>query len=186
MSLELRFFATFREAVGTKTISREYDAATVGDVLVALESEFEGLAGQILEDGAVQPQVNVLLNGRDVTHEQGIDTPVDGDETMSIFPPVAGGAAGDERVSDAAIRREKSYRGISLRLAREYLVKLGGEAAADDRVEAADWAASLSAEKVSIGPTLSLTEVTVVFEGKEGALGSLIEKFSRKAMRAGG
>jgi len=91
MSLELRFFATFREAVGTKTITREYDAATVGDVLAALESEFQGLAGQILEDGEVQPQVNVLLNGRDVVHEQGIDTSVDPDDTLSIFPPVAGG-----------------------------------------------------------------------------------------------
>jgi molybdopterin synthase sulfur carrier subunit len=92
MSLELRFFATFREAVGTKTISREYDAATVGDVLVALESEFEGLAGQIMEDGAVKSQVNVLLNGRDVTHEQGVDTPIEPDDTLSVFPPVAGGA----------------------------------------------------------------------------------------------
>ena len=92
MSIELRFFATFREAVGSKTISREYDAATVGDVLVALESEFEGSAGQILEDEEVQPQVNVLLNGRDVVHEQGIDTPVGPDDTLSIFPPVAGGA----------------------------------------------------------------------------------------------
>jgi molybdopterin synthase sulfur carrier subunit len=95
MSIELRFFATFREAVGSKTISREYDAATVGDVLVALESEFEGLAGQILEDEEVQPQVNVLLNGRDVVHEQGIDTPVEPDDTLSIFPPVAGGARAD-------------------------------------------------------------------------------------------
>lgn len=91
MPLELRFFATFREAVGTKTITREYDATTVGDVLVALESEFDGLTGQILDDGAVQPQVNVLLDGRDVTHEQGIDTPIEPDDTLSIFPPVAGG-----------------------------------------------------------------------------------------------
>jgi molybdopterin synthase sulfur carrier subunit len=94
MTLELRFFATFREAVGTKTITREYDAATVGDVLVALESEFEGLAGEILDGGAVKPQVNVLLNGRDVTHEQGVDTPIEPDDTLSIFPPVAGGASG--------------------------------------------------------------------------------------------
>ena len=94
MSLELRFFATFREAVGTKTITRDYDARTVGEVLVALESEFEGLSGEILADGAVRGQVNVLLNGRDVTHEQGIDTPIEPDDTLSIFPPVAGGAGG--------------------------------------------------------------------------------------------
>ncbi|WP_256545971.1 ubiquitin-like small modifier protein 1 [Halobellus inordinatus] len=94
MTFQLRFFANFREAVGTKTITREYDAETVGDVLVALESEFEGLAGQIIEDGRVRPQVNVLLNGRDVEHEAGTDTPIEPDDTLSIFPPVAGGAFG--------------------------------------------------------------------------------------------
>ena len=96
MTFQLRFFANFREAVGTKTITREYDAETVGDVLVALEDEFEGLTGEILEDGAVRPQVNVLLNGRDVEHEQGIETPIEPDDTLSIFPPVAGGALGGE------------------------------------------------------------------------------------------
>lgn len=89
-------------------------------------------------------------------------------------------------MSGTQVTRTKSYRGISLRLAREYLVKLGGEAVAEDRIEAADWAASLSAEKVSIGPTVKLTEVTVVFEGEEEALGDLVPRFSQKAMRAGG
>ncbi|MFA1609474.1 hypothetical protein [Halobellus rubicundus] len=82
--------------------------------------------------------------------------------------------------------RERSYRGISVRLARKYLGKLGGTAVDDERVEADDWAASLSASKVSIGPTLELTEVTVTFEGDPDALDDLIERFSQKAMRAGG
>jgi hypothetical protein len=89
-------------------------------------------------------------------------------------------------VTETHVTREKSYRGISLRLAREYLVKLGGEAVDEVRVEADGWAASLSAEKVSVGPTLKLTEVTVVFEGDTDALEGLIPKFSQKAMRAGG
>ena len=83
-------------------------------------------------------------------------------------------------------RREKSYRGISVRLARHYLEKLGGEIVSDERVKGEGWTASLSAEKVSIGPTLSLTEVTVVFEGDPEVLDPLIERFSQKAMRAGG
>jgi len=89
-------------------------------------------------------------------------------------------------VSDAVVRRERSYRGISIRLAREYLVKLGADAVDDDRVAADAWSASLSAETVSIGPTLTLTEVTVVFEGEPETLDPLIERFSQKAMRAGG
>ena len=84
------------------------------------------------------------------------------------------------------MREERSFRGISQRLARHYLENLGGEVENDDRVVGDDWEATLSAEKVSVGASLSLTEVTVVFEGDEERLEPLIEKFAQKAMRAGG
>lgn len=98
------------------------------------------------------------------------------------------------------MRVEKSYRGISERLARHYLSNLGGEVrddgdggVADEDAEegtadvvADDWRASISSEKVNIGPSVKLTEVTVVFEGDETTLDALVEDFSQKAMRAGG
>lgn len=84
------------------------------------------------------------------------------------------------------MKREKSFRGISQRLAIHYLENLGGEQVDDDEVAAEDWRATTSTGKVSIGSSLSLTEVTVVFEGEEDVLDPLIEKFSQKAMRAGG
>jgi hypothetical protein len=82
--------------------------------------------------------------------------------------------------------RERSYRGISKRLAAQYLETLGGDRLSDATVEGDGWTASLSAEKVSVGPTLELTEVTVVFEGAPAALDDLVDRFSQKAMRAGG
>jgi hypothetical protein len=57
---------------------------------------------------------------------------------------------------------------------------------ADDRVEGDAWVATLADDEVSIGPSLKLTEVTVVFEGDPSTLDPLIERFSQKAMRAGG
>ncbi|SDZ94670.1 molybdopterin synthase sulfur carrier subunit [Haloplanus vescus] len=94
MHLNLRFFATFREAVGQKTLEHEFeDGATVGNVLSTLESEYEGLEGQILtEDGDLQPNLNILKNGREVLHMEGTETLMEDDDTLSIFPPVAGGA----------------------------------------------------------------------------------------------
>jgi len=87
------------------------------------------------------------------------------------------------------IERERSYRGISARAAVGYLENLGGEQV-DDRVVAAEdgsWRASLSEERVDVGPSLKLTEVTVAFEGENGdELDRLVEKFSQKAIRAGG
>ncbi|WP_137284749.1 hypothetical protein [Halorussus salinisoli] len=89
------------------------------------------------------------------------------------------------------MRVEKSYRGISERLARRYLSNLGGDIEGGDPegdgdVVADDWRASISSEKVEIGPSVKLTEVTVVFEGDEATLDSLVADFSQKAMRAGG
>lgn len=92
MELELKFFATFREATGGKHHTRSYDDdATVGDVLRSLEAEFEGLAGELVEDGDIRPQLSVLKNGREVLHMAGMDTPLEEGDTLSIFPPVAGG-----------------------------------------------------------------------------------------------
>ncbi|MFC6733631.1 MULTISPECIES: hypothetical protein [unclassified Haladaptatus] len=86
------------------------------------------------------------------------------------------------------MRVEKSFRGISERLAKHYLQNLGGEVEDEEANEVVgdDWTASVSSEKVSIGPTVELTEVTVVFEGEEETLDELVERFSQKAMRAGG
>ncbi|WP_248897915.1 ubiquitin-like small modifier protein 1 [Haloplanus halobius] len=94
MDLELRFFATFREAVGQKTLEHEFeDGATVGEVLATLESEYGGLEGQILDDeGGLQPNLNILKNGREVLHMEGTDTVMEDGDTLSVFPPVAGGA----------------------------------------------------------------------------------------------
>jgi len=92
MQLELRFFATFREAVGAKTVEREFpDGSTVGEVLAALEERHEELVGELLVDGDLKPQINVLKNGREVLHMEGIETTLEDGDRLSVFPPVAGG-----------------------------------------------------------------------------------------------
>ncbi|EMA67448.1 MoaD family protein [Halorubrum aidingense JCM 13560] len=93
MDLELRFFATFREAAGGKTVEATYpDGSSVGDVLRELETEYEGMAGRLIVDGDLAPQINVLKNGREVLHLDGLDTPLDDGDRLSVFPPVAGGS----------------------------------------------------------------------------------------------
>nr|WP_228546076.1 hypothetical protein [Halegenticoccus tardaugens] len=133
------------------------------------------------------------------------------DESSADDSGTAGVDAEADRVdadpdgADADVaRREKSFRGISQRLAVHYLTNLGGEEAndetgADDEApeaeaddETADevvgdgWRATLSSETVGVGPSLDLTEVTIAFEGDAETLDPLVERFSQKAMRAGG
>ncbi|MEF8781195.1 MAG: hypothetical protein V5A46_11005 [Haloferacaceae archaeon] len=89
-------------------------------------------------------------------------------------------------------RRERAFRGISRRLAAHYLSNLGGEFVDADDAESAteiagdDWRVSLADDTVRIGPSLTLTEITVTFDGEPGVLDRLVEDFARKAMRAGG
>ncbi len=93
MNIELRFFATFRAAVGRKVVEREYaDGTTVGDVLAAIEAEWPELEGEILDDdGEIRPQLSVLKNGREVVHIDGTETMLGDGDRLSVFPPVAGG-----------------------------------------------------------------------------------------------
>ncbi len=204
MELTLKFFATFREAVGSKIVDRSFpDASTVGDVLTALESEYDGLAGNLLEDGDLKPQINVLLNGREVLHMDGVETAVSDGDTLAVFPPVAGGAVDCDRAGDdpsgsgartdggdETESRVEAYRGISRRLAVRYLRHLGGEAGGPDEevreVVGDGWRASVAAEKVAAAGAITLTEVTVTFEGDPAVLDDLVDRFGQKAMRAGG
>ncbi|MFP8889412.1 hypothetical protein ACLI4U_06535 [Natrialbaceae archaeon A-CW2] len=83
-------------------------------------------------------------------------------------------------------RVERSFRGISERLTVRYLERLGGELIEEGVVEGAEWSACFSSETVGIGPSLTLTEVTIVFEGEDSTLEDLVPAFAKKAMRAGG
>lgn len=93
MEIELRFFATVREAVGERTTTRRFEAGTtVGGVLADLERRVPALEGRLLEeDGAVSGSITVMRNGTNVTHHDGADTELADGDSLSITPPVTGG-----------------------------------------------------------------------------------------------
>ncbi|NHX36481.1 MULTISPECIES: ubiquitin-like small modifier protein 1 [Halolamina] len=92
MNVELRFFATFRQAVGRKVVEREFpEGTTIGEVLYELEEEYDDLSGQLIEDGELRPHINVLKSGREALHLDGMETVLEDGDRLSIFPPVAGG-----------------------------------------------------------------------------------------------
>lgn len=92
MEIELRSFANFREAIGEKTIRREFDGSSVSaeEVLRSLEAEFPDLE-LFAEDGSLQEFITVLKNGREITYLDGLDTELEDGDALSVFPPVAGG-----------------------------------------------------------------------------------------------
>jgi len=68
------------------------DAATVGDVLKALDAAHPGFGERIFDEGGkLRRFVNVFLDDEDVRFLQGLDTPVGDASVVSIVPAVAGG-----------------------------------------------------------------------------------------------
>lgn len=92
MEVDIRLFATVREAVGERTLTRTYeDAVTVRDVLRDLEETFPDAEGTLLDDGEIRRSLTVLRNGRNVAHYAGADTELEAGDTLSLTPPVSGG-----------------------------------------------------------------------------------------------
>jgi molybdopterin synthase sulfur carrier subunit len=91
--MKIKFFATIRE----HTRAREIDVAAQGcgdvrDLMRHLCSLYgRELCSLLLEDGKLGSKIIVLVNGRNVVHLQGLDTPLEKDDEISIFPVVAGG-----------------------------------------------------------------------------------------------
>ena len=70
----------------------EVNAATIGDVIVELQTRYPGIKERLLdENGSIRRFVNVYVNEEDIRFLQNEQTAIkDGDE-ISIIPAIAGG-----------------------------------------------------------------------------------------------
>src|SRR2546425_554368 len=81
----LRAYAGKREAV-------ELDAATVGEALGRLTSEFSELRKHLFtDDGKLRSFVNVYINDEDIRYLAKENTRTKDGDTISIIPSIAGG-----------------------------------------------------------------------------------------------
>lgn len=95
--MQWKLFANLAEATGSKTVSVDVDGdATVADALDALVAAHPALADRVLdEEGRLHDHVNVLRNGENVfATGDGLETAVDDEDELAMFPPVSGGARG--------------------------------------------------------------------------------------------
>jgi molybdopterin converting factor small subunit len=68
------------------------DAATVREAILAVNAEYPGLAGRVLDDGGTLRRfVNVFVADEDVRFLDGLDTVLQAGQTVSLVPAVAGG-----------------------------------------------------------------------------------------------
>ena len=91
MAIPVRIPAQLRQLTnGAGEVSVE--GTTVGEALKALDAAHAGFAERLFdEEGRLRRFVNVFLADEDVRFLQGLETPVEPGQTLSIVPAVAGG-----------------------------------------------------------------------------------------------
>ena len=91
--MEWRLFADLAEAAGDRRVTVDVaDGATVGDALDALLKSHPPLQERLFDDsGSLYDHINILRNGENIMVGDGLDTPVDSDDELAVFPPVSGG-----------------------------------------------------------------------------------------------
>jgi molybdopterin synthase sulfur carrier subunit len=91
----VRLYASLREAAGQRDFDVDLPAgAVIGELLRRLIALRPKLNGKVLDDNGHVPQyVAVVVNGRDIRHLNGLETRVQPEDEIAIFPPVAGGLA---------------------------------------------------------------------------------------------
>lgn len=87
----VKLFGGLRRDGGKSTLLVRGD--TVRAALDALCADNEKLRAAIWNNDTLRDHVRVMVNGRDIELEQGLDTPLDANADVAIFPPIAGGAA---------------------------------------------------------------------------------------------
>ncbi|HDM70171.1 MAG TPA: MoaD/ThiS family protein [Thermotogales bacterium] len=92
VKVRIHFFATLRLNLGVASMELELEEkTTVGELLKKVSEKLKvDICEKLLEDGKIRRGTMILLNGKNIIHLNGLDTPVvDGD--LSIFPPAGGG-----------------------------------------------------------------------------------------------
>lgn len=92
MEVELKLFANFGDILGRRKISVTAD--TIRDLLENIRDEHEELSNELFEDEKnleLKDFVIVTVNGQRIEVLDGLDTQLKDNDSVAVFPPVAGG-----------------------------------------------------------------------------------------------
>jgi molybdopterin synthase sulfur carrier subunit len=91
--MQVKLYASLRQAAGTKMMDVEVHAGSpIRDVLVEVTRRFPVLEKSIWKDqGELTEFVHVFINGENIRHIAGLDSPLKEEDHVDIFPPLVGG-----------------------------------------------------------------------------------------------
>jgi MoaD family protein len=90
--MTVKYFATIRTYTGETERRLDDVPADLRALLTALAGRYGAAFRRAVFSGAeLNVEIIILVNGRNVRYLQGLDTPLEADDEVSIFPMVAGG-----------------------------------------------------------------------------------------------
>jgi molybdopterin synthase sulfur carrier subunit len=91
--IRVRIFATLRQLVGQSEVEVPLQSgATVREVLAQLAEQHPALGERLFDgEGNLQSSINLLINGRNISFLDGLDTTVHESDRLALFPAVGGG-----------------------------------------------------------------------------------------------
>ncbi|MBK7895904.1 MAG: ubiquitin-like small modifier protein 1 [Candidatus Promineifilaceae bacterium] len=92
--MKVHFFATLRQIVGQKTVEIDLpENSSVQDFLEIIVTQYPPMRKELLdENGNLYRHVHVFVNGRDAPFlKHGMNTIIQPDDTLNVFPAVGGG-----------------------------------------------------------------------------------------------
>ena len=95
--MKVNFYATLRNVIGAKTV--EFDllpGSTMQDLLDEMLLRYPALRSELINDaGELFAHVHMFLTGRDAPFlENGMQTVLQPDDVVGVFPAVGGGSQG--------------------------------------------------------------------------------------------
>ena len=91
MIIEVQFFATFRKIFESKSVQIEVGIGTTVKDLLNLVCNTRERRERVFDNGKLKPYIVVMKNGRHIQHLKGLATELNDGDTVSVFPPIAGG-----------------------------------------------------------------------------------------------
>lgn len=92
MEVRIRAFGVFQKVFKTGTFSIPIrDMETINDLIYFLIKRYPKLQEQLIRDGDLKPEINILVNGVNIRFGSYLDTKITSGDHIAILPPLVGG-----------------------------------------------------------------------------------------------